>query len=77
MTHRNDLINSGFVAVTPSDTTELNLIGFQVGGAGTVVITDSLDATTTMTCPAGQVVTGRIRKIGASSTATLIVGYVP
>lgn len=77
MTHRNDLINSGFVAVTPSDTTELNLVGVQVGGAGTLVITDSLGVTTPMTCVAGQVVTGRIIKIGLASTATLIVGYVP
>lgn len=77
MTHRNDLINSGFVAITPSDSTELGLVGVQVGGAGTLVITDVLGNTTTVTCVAGQVLTGQIKKIGASSTATLIVGLLP
>lgn len=77
MTHRNDLINTGFVAVTPSDSTELGLVGVQVGGAGTLVITDALGVTTTVTCVAGQVLTGQIRKIGASSTATQITGFVP
>jgi hypothetical protein len=77
MTHRSDLINTGFVTVTPSDSIELNLVGVQVGGAGTLVITDGYNVVTPVTCVAGQVLTGQIKKIAASSTATLITGLVP
>lgn len=77
MTIRNDGVNSGFVAVTPSDSTELNLCGIHVGGAGVVSVTDSLGVTTSITAIAGQRIMGIIRRVNATNTtATLIVGLV-
>lgn len=78
MTHRNDLINSGFAAVTPSDSTFVNFDGLLVGGAGVVNVVDSLGVTTAITCQAGQLIPGKITQVkSTSTTATLIVGLVP
>lgn len=78
MTHRNDLINSGFVAVTPSDTTQVNLVGLLVGVQGDVSVTDSLAVTTILTASAGSIIPGRITRVNATgTTATSIVGLVP
>lgn len=77
MTKRNDGVNSGFLAITPSDVTELSLVGIHVGGAGVVSVTDSLGVTTSITAAAGQRIDGLIRRVNATSTtATLIVGLV-
>lgn len=75
MSFRNANLPSGLVAVTPG-AGALNLVGFQVGGAGTVTVTDSLGVSTTITCIAGQVIMARIVAITAA-TATNIVGFVP
>lgn len=76
MSFRNANTPSGVLAITPSDTTQLDLVGFAVGGAGTVVVVDSLGITTTITCAAGQTVAARIVQIKAASTATAIIGFV-
>lgn len=78
MTHRNDLINSGFVAITPSDTTQLRLIGVLVGGAGNVSVTDANGVTTVIAAVAGQSIPGSIVRVNSTSTtATTLVGLVP
>lgn len=78
MTHRNDLINSGFVAVTPSDSTQLGLVGLMIGGAGNVSVTDVNGVTTTLAVQAGQTITGNIVRVNSTlTTATGIVGLVP
>lgn len=78
MTHRNDLIASGFAAVTPSDTTPVRFIGVLIGGAGNVSLTDALGVTTVIAAIAGQTIMGSIVRVNSTSTtATTIVGLVP
>lgn len=78
MAHRNDLINSGFAAVTPSDSTFVDFVGLLVGGAGVVAVVDSLGTTTNITAVAGQLIPGKIVKVNSTNTtATLIVGLKP
>lgn len=77
MTHRNDLINSGFVAVTPSDSTQVAFVGLMCGVAGNVSVTDALGVTTTLAMQAGQTITGQITKVNATlTTASGLVGLV-
>ena len=77
MTHRSDLINTGFVAITPSNTTELDLRGLICGGAGNVVVTDGYGNDTTIPMIAGQTITGQIRYVKAATTATNLIGLRP
>lgn len=78
MSFRNDLIASGFAAVTPSDTTPVCFIGILIGGAGNVSVTDSNNVTTTIAAVAGQTIMGSIIRVNSTSTtATTIVGLVP
>lgn len=78
MTHRNDLINSGFAAVTPSDSTQVRFIGILIGGAGAVSVTDALGVTTVITAVAGQSIPGTIVRVNSmGTTATNIIGLVP
>lgn len=69
------------VAVTPSDTTQLNLCGFYVGGAGDVtVVTDAgASAGTTVVfkaCPLGTKIDLLVFKLMATgTTATNITGF--
>jgi hypothetical protein len=67
---------SGVVAVAPSDTAFVDLVGVQVGGAGAVTVVDSLGNATAITCVAGQTVACRIVQVKATgTTATAIVGF--
>lgn len=76
MSFRNGATPSGFVAITPSDTAFVDLVGFQVGVAGTVNVVDALGVTTSITCVAGQVVPGRVVQIKSTgTTATSITGF--
>lgn len=73
--HRNDLIPTGFVACTPSDTTFVDFVGLLVGGAGNVTVIDGYGVSTLITAIAGQTITGKIVKVMATgTTATLLVG---
>ena len=75
MTMHNDAYPSGAVAVTPG-ATPLNLCGFVVGGAGTVIVTDEHGISTTITAAAGIPIMVRAVAI-TGGTATSIVGFVP
>lgn len=79
MTHRNDLIPSAWVTVTPSDTTAVNLVGFYVGTTGNVAAQSVEGATVIFKAvPAGQYIPGRfVRIMSASTTASDIVGATP
>lgn len=78
MTHRSDLINTGFQACTPSDTAQVNYVGVLVGGTGTVNVVDALGNTTSISAVAGQLVPGRIVQVKATGTsATSLVGLLP
>lgn len=67
---------SGMVAITPSDTVFVDLVGIMVGGAGTVTLVDAQGNTTQATCVAGQTISLRIVQVKATGTAaTLIVGF--
>lgn len=66
---------SGLVAITPSDTAFVDLVGVTVGGAGTVSLVDSLGGTTSVSAVAGQTIACRIVQVKASgTTATGLVG---
>jgi len=67
---------SDFVAVTPSDTTELmgsGMLGLLVGGAGTLVIQGRSNTSASIPVQAGQIIPGRIKRVMAATTATSIV----
>lgn len=76
MGYRNDLIGSDAAAITPNDTTYVDLIGVFVGGAGNLVVTTASGNDVTFTgVPAGaQIALGIIRVKSTSTTATNIVG---
>lgn len=72
---RSDFIPGGLVAVTPSDTAFVDLVGLIIGGAGNVVVKDAKGNTTTLAVVAGQQFYGRIVQVQATgTTATGIVG---
>lgn len=79
MTMRNDRIPGGVVAITKSDTTQLNLVGFYVGGTGDVSVKAADGSTATFSAvPVGTVIWGAFTQINSTSTtATLIVGLLP
>jgi hypothetical protein len=66
------------MAITPSDSTKLGLIGVYVGGAGNLTVVDSLGTTVTFTAvPAGTLIALQISKIKATGTnASNVVGFV-
>lgn len=84
MTYRIDQSPSRAVAVTPSDTAEISLVGFYVGGAGNVsVIPENPTlsggnpvAVVLNSVPAGAYINLRVRRINSTgTTATNIVGF--
>jgi hypothetical protein len=79
MTMRNDRVASDAMTIVPSDTTQLGLIGFYVGGTGDVtVVTGSGSTVTFKACPVGfkvELVIAQIKSTG--TTATLLVGLLP
>lgn len=75
-------MNNSFVppdaaTITPSDTTEVGLVGIYVGGAGNVTVTTEKGNDVPYTnVPAGTTIVLGIRKVKATgTTATGIVGY--
>jgi hypothetical protein len=79
MAFMNTFTPEGCVAITPSDTTQLNLIGLIVLGTGNVTIVDAKGVTTLFTAvPAGFVIACQIAVVKAiGTTATNMIGYVP
>lgn len=76
MTMRNDDIASSYVAITKSDTTQLDLVGLYVGGTGDVTLKgEDGNAVTFSACPVGTKINGRIINVMAATTATLLVGF--
>lgn len=75
--HRNDLIPSGAVAVTKSDTTELNLVGLYVGTTGDVAVRGADGVSVTFaSVPAGGVIPMQISGVlETGTTASNIVGF--
>lgn len=81
MTLRIDGVASDAVAITPSDTTELNLVGFYVGTTGNVsVITQGGDNSTPVifnSVPAGTIIPLLIRRVRSTgTTASNIRGFI-
>ncbi|HTK34467.1 MAG TPA: hypothetical protein VL358_04165 [Caulobacteraceae bacterium] len=76
--HRNDLIPTGAIAVTPSDTTQLGLVGVYVGAAGDLaVVGGDGGAVTFPSVPAGVIIPMAITKVKTTgTTASGIVGFV-
>lgn len=80
MTMRNDRVPSDAVAVTPSDTTQVNLCGFYVGSAGDVTVVGAPETTAVLfkACPLGTIIMMTITRIMSTGTAsTSITGFVP
>jgi hypothetical protein len=76
MSFKNANTPSGMVAITPSDTAFVDLVGLTVGGAGNVACVDSLGGATTVAMTAGQTLACRIVQVKATgTTATGIVGF--
>lgn len=77
MTLRNDSICSDALAITPSNTTVLDLNGFYVGTTGNVSVVTAGGTTVTFTAvPAGAVIPLRVQTIrSTSTTASNIVGF--
>lgn len=65
-----------WLAITPSDTAPVDLVGLYVGGAGNLTVTTSKGSTTTfLSVPAGSLIPGRFVQVKATgTTATGIVG---
>jgi hypothetical protein len=77
MTHRNDLIPSGAVAVTKSDTAFVDLVGLYVGGAGDVAVKGADGVSATFPgVPAGVILPLKIVQVlSTGTTATNLVGF--
>lgn len=78
MGYRNNLVPSDAVAVTPSDSTQLNLCGLYVGGTGNVtVITAAGNSVLFSNLPVGAIITLGISKVmSTGTTATALTGYI-
>lgn len=75
MSFRNANLAGDAVAITPSDTAFVDLIGVYVGGTGDLVVTTASGDVTFSTVPAGARIDLRITKVkSTSTTATNIVG---
>lgn len=74
---------SGFVTVTPSDSTNIavpantKVRGILVGGAGVVAALDSRGNVTNITASAGQLIPGLIVRVNSTNTTAtgLVAGY--
>lgn len=78
MAFQNNLIASNAVAITPSDSAFVNLVGLYVGGAGNVTVKCSAGgAAVTFTAPpVGTIIPLQIVQVMATdTTATLLVGF--
>lgn len=76
MSFNNANTPSGLVAITPSDSAFVDLVGLTVGGAGNVAVVDALGVTTTVVAVAGQTIACRIVQVKSTgTTATSIVGF--
>lgn len=77
MSMRNHDIPSDAVAITPSDTTFVDLMGIYVGTTGNVAVLTAGGSTTTFTAvPAGGIIPLRIVKVmSTNTTASTIVGF--
>ena len=67
---------ASFVAVTPSDSTQVDYGSVYVGGTGDVAIMGANDsaAVTIAACPVGYTIVGRIKRVmSTNTTATLLV----
>lgn len=66
---------SGYAAVTPSDTTEINCRALYVGGAGNVVLQmpGRSETVTFSNVPAGTFMPVSARRVMAATTATNLV----
>lgn len=72
-------VSSDFVTITPSDSTQLDLIGLYVGGTGDVAVKgEGGTAVTFKACPVGLKIDGRIIQVmSTNTTATLLIGFKP
>lgn len=79
MSFQNTFTPPAAVAITPSDTVGVNLVGLYVGTTGNVTVIDSDGNTTTFAnCPTGFVITLHILIVKATgTTASNLVGYKP
>ena len=79
MTHRNDLIPNGGVAVTPSDTTQLRLAGIRVADSGTVTVRGADGNLVLLEGFVGPevVAMGITMVMATGTTCTKITGFVP
>jgi hypothetical protein len=76
MSFNNANTPSGMVAITPSDTAFVDLVGLTVGAAGNIACVDSLGVATTVAMAAGQTLACRIVQVKATgTTATGVVGF--
>lgn len=77
MGFRNANTPSGFLAITPSDSAFVDLVGLMCGVAGTVTVVDAKGVTTAIPMLAGQTISGRIVQVKATgTTASSLVGSV-
>lgn len=75
--HQNNLIPSGAVAVTKSDTTMVNFCGLYVSGTGDLSVVGGDGQTVVLAAvPAGFILPMQVTKVLAATTATGIVGFV-
>lgn len=74
-----DWLASDAVAVTPSDSTQVGLVGLYIGGAGDVTVKGKSGvAVTFVGCPAGLILPISVRAVmSTGTTATSIVGFLP
>lgn len=78
MSFRNANTPSGMVAITPSDTAFVNLVGLLATGAGTVTLVDSLNNTSAVPLAAGQSLSCTIVQVKLTgTTATGLFGFLP
>ena len=72
--HRNDLIPSDWVAVTPADATAVNFCGLLVTVAGDVVwkAQPGSTAVTFPDAPAGTYILGQVSHVMTATTATVL-----
>ena len=76
MGFRNASTPGDWVAITPSNSAFVDLVGFYVGAGGDVVVQTASGTTVTFTAvPTGAVIPGRfIQIMSTNTTATAIVG---
>lgn len=72
--HRNDLIPSDWVAVTPADATVVNFVGLLVTVSGDVVwkAQPGSTAVTFASAPAGTIIPGQVSYVNTATTATVL-----